>query len=84
MVGRGKRVQERLRRTLDEFEKLFDRIPGLLDDRHERPALEVAAVVRESNPQSRLIRMLQVVMRSFGVVDIKARSFESSQNYCGL
>jgi hypothetical protein len=47
---------------LEEVKELFDRIPSLVDDRYERSALEVAAVVREGDAQPRLIRMLQVVM----------------------
>jgi len=48
--------------VLEEVEELFNGIPSLFDDRHERAAFKVAAVVGESDPEPRLIRMFQVII----------------------
>lgn len=66
-----------------QFEELFYRIPGLLDNRYKRPAFQVAAVAGHGNAHPWLYPN-QVIMGPFGVVNEKPCSLECPQNFGGL
>ena len=57
---------------------------GLLDDGSERAALEVSRVPRQGDPGSGGSRMLQNVMTTGDVMDLKAGPLERSQNVLRL
>lgn len=62
---------------LQQREELFDGEPGLIDDRDERAALEITAVERQRDAERRFIGMLEVVVGSLDVMNIKTCSLES-------
>jgi hypothetical protein len=69
---------------LQKLEKLFDGEASLVNDRRERPPLQVLTVERNRDAEAWPVRMLQVVSVSFRVVNIKACSLESPKNFGGL
>jgi hypothetical protein len=48
--------------TSQEFKEFLDRKPGLVDDRGERPSLEVSAVEGQRDAKLWLIGVLQIIM----------------------
>jgi hypothetical protein len=67
----------------EKVEEFLDRETGLIDDRGERPAFEISAVERKRGAELRLVGVLEVVVGSFDVMNIKTCPLESPKDFGG-
>lgn len=69
--------------VLKQFAEFLDGVAGLLDDRGQGFAFQLPVVEGQGNAQVGICRVFENVMGTGGVVNKKARSLQSAENFFG-